>query len=51
MRRVCDIAFMVFALGRVAGAGGEFLDHQDFGSPMDMRIPVSEGVVLSRPKD
>lgn len=51
MRRVCDIAFMVFALGRVAGAGGEFLDHQDFGTPMDMRIPVSEGVVLSRPKD
>jgi succinyl-CoA synthetase alpha subunit/citrate synthase len=51
MRRVCDIAFMVFALGRVAGAGGEFLDHQDFGSPMDMRIPVSEGVVLSRAKD
>jgi succinyl-CoA synthetase alpha subunit/citrate synthase len=51
MRRVSDIAFMVFALGRVAGAGGEFLDHQDFGSPMDMRIPVSEGVVLSRPKD
>ena len=51
MRRVCDIAFMVFALGRTAGAGGEFLDHQDFGSPMDMRIPVSEGVVLSRSKD
>jgi citrate synthase len=51
MRRVCDIAFMVFAVGRVAGAGGEFLDHQDFGSPMDMRIPVSEGVILSRPKD
>ncbi|MHC4241475.1 MAG: citrate/2-methylcitrate synthase, partial [Planctomycetota bacterium] len=51
MRRVCDIAFMLFALGRAAGAGGEFLDHQDFGSPMDMRIPVSEGIVLSRPKD
>ena len=51
MRRVCDIAFMVFAVGRVAGAGGEFLDHQDFGSPMDMRIPVSEGITLSRPKD
>ena len=51
MRRVCDIAFMVFAVGRVAGAGGEFLDHQDFGSPMDMRIAVSEGIILSRPKD
>ena len=41
-RRACDIAFMVFAIGRVAGAGGEFLDHQDYGTPMDMRIPVSE---------
>ena len=51
MQRVCDIAFMVFALGRTAGAGGEFLDHQDFGTPMDMRIPVSENTVLSRPRD
>jgi len=51
MRRVCDIAFMLFALGRAAGAGGEFLDHQDFGSAMDMRIPASEGIALSRPKD
>ncbi|UCF16302.1 MAG: hypothetical protein JSW59_02360 [Phycisphaerales bacterium] len=42
LRRVCDIAFLVFALGRVAGAGGEFLDHQDYGTPMDMRIPVNE---------
>ncbi len=51
VRRVCDIAFMTFALGRVAGAGGEFLDHQDTGSPMDMRIPVDECVMLTRPKD
>jgi citrate synthase len=51
VRRVCDIAFMVFALGRVAGAGGEFLDHQDTGSPMDMRVPVSECTILSRPQD
>jgi len=51
VRRVCDIAFMVFALGRVAGAGGEFLDHQDTGTPMDMRIPISECTMLSRPKD
>jgi succinyl-CoA synthetase alpha subunit len=51
LQRVCDIAFIVFALGRVAGAGGEFLDHQDFGSPMDMRIPVGESAVLTRPKD
>jgi succinyl-CoA synthetase alpha subunit len=46
LKRVRDIAFMVFALGRVAGAGGEFLDHQDYGSPMDMRIPVSEIAIL-----
>jgi succinyl-CoA synthetase alpha subunit/citrate synthase len=51
VRRVCDIAFMTFALGRVAGAGGEFLDHQDTGSPMDMRIPVDECGMLTRPKD
>ncbi len=51
VQRVCDIAFMVFALGRVAGAGGEFLDHQDTGSPMDMRIPVSECTILSRARD
>lgn len=48
LRRVCDIAFMIFALGRVAGAGGEFLDHQDYGTPMDMRIPVSEITALGR---
>ena len=51
VQRVCDIAFMVFALGRVAGAEGEFLDHQDFGSPMDMRAPVEECITLTRPKD
>ena len=51
LKRVCDIAFMVFALGRVAGAGAEFLDHQDFGNPMDMRIPVSECLALTRPTD
>jgi succinyl-CoA synthetase alpha subunit len=46
LQRVRDIAFMVFALGRAAGAGGEFLDHQDYGSPMDMRIPVNEITIL-----
>ena len=51
VRRVCDIAFMTFALGRAAGAGGEFLDHQDFGMPMDMRIPVEECSSLTRPTD
>ena len=51
MTRVCDIAFMVFAVGRTAGAGGEYLDHQDHGSPMDMRTPASEGVALTKAKD
>ncbi|MCP4377285.1 MAG: hypothetical protein GY794_14050, partial [bacterium] len=51
VQRVCDIAFMVFALGRTAGAGGEFLDHQDYGSPMDMRVPVSESKSLTPQRD
>jgi len=51
VRRARDVAFMVFALGRVAGAGGEYLDHQDHGLPMDMRIPVDECTALARPKD
>jgi len=51
VRRARDVAFMVFALGRVAGAGGEYLDHQDHGTPMDMRIPVDECTALTRPKD
>jgi len=34
-----------------AGAVVEFLDHQDFGKPMDMRIPVSECLTLTRPTD
>ena len=51
VQRVRDMAFMIFALGRVAGAGGEFLSHQDFGSPMDMRIPVKECISITRAKD
>ena len=51
IQRVRSIAFLVFALGRAAGAGGEFLDHQDFGSPMDMRVAVADCEVLTRPKD
>jgi len=51
VRRVCDIAFMVFALGRVAGSAGEYLDHQDSGTPMDMRVPVAECLTLSRSFD
>ncbi len=42
IQRVLDIPFLSFALGRVAGGAGEFLDHQDHGLPMDMRVPVKE---------
>jgi citrate synthase len=51
VRRVMDIAFAVFALGRAAGGAAEFLDHQDFGTEMDMRVPVAECRALSRPRE
>ncbi len=50
-QRAVDIPFLAFALGRAAGGAAEFLDHQDFGNPMDMRIPASETRALVRPKD
>lgn len=40
--RAADLAFLGFALGRAAGGAGEFLDHRDFGTALDMRIPVEE---------
>jgi succinyl-CoA synthetase alpha subunit/citrate synthase len=40
--RAADLAFLGFALGRAAGGAGEFLDHRDYGTPLDMRIPVEE---------
>ena len=49
-KRAVDIPFLVFSLGRAGGGAGEFLDHQDFGQEMDMRIPVSECQALSRPR-
>lgn len=48
--RARDIPFIAFALGRVAGGAGEFLDHQDYGTEMDMRVPVSECKALTRPR-
>ena len=51
VRRVMDIAFSLFALGRAAGGVAEFLDHQDFGTEMDMRVPVAECRSLSRPRE
>ncbi len=41
-QRAMDLAFLGFALGRAAGGAGEFLDHRDFGQPLDARVPVSE---------
>jgi succinyl-CoA synthetase alpha subunit/citrate synthase len=49
--RVRDVAFLVFAVGRAAGVGGEYLDHQDHGTPMDMRVPTEECTALVRPAD
>ncbi|KPK75653.1 MAG: hypothetical protein AMJ79_10435 [Phycisphaerae bacterium SM23_30] len=51
VRRVCDIAFLVFALGRAAGAAGEYLDHNDYGLPMDMRIPARDCIALTRSRE
>lgn len=48
IQRAIDLPFLVFALGRVAGGAGEFLDHRDSGTAMDMRIPVSECTFLGR---
>ncbi len=50
VRRAVDIPLAAFALGRAAGAAGEFLDHADFGLDMDMRVPVSECEALTRPR-
>jgi len=51
VQRVQDCAFLGFALGRAAGGAGEFLDHQDYGTPMDMRIRSSDCQSLTRPRD
>jgi succinyl-CoA synthetase alpha subunit len=49
--RAVAIPFSAFALGRAAGGAAEYLDHQDFGTAMDMRIPASETKALVRPRD
>jgi succinyl-CoA synthetase alpha subunit/citrate synthase len=50
LKRAVDIPLVAFALGRVAGAAGEFLDHQDHGTEMDMRVPPSECEILTKPR-
>jgi succinyl-CoA synthetase alpha subunit/citrate synthase len=51
LERAADLPFLAFALGRAAGGASEFLDHQDHGQPMDMRIPAGEVKSLTRAKD
>lgn len=51
LKRALDLPLVAFALGRAAGAAGEFLDHQDHGAEMDMRVPVSECEILTRPRE
>jgi len=51
LSRTRDIPFIAFALGRAAGGAGEFLDHQDFGTEMDMRVPVKECRSLTGPRN
>jgi citrate synthase len=51
LARVYDLPFLTFALGRVAGGAAEYLDHREYGTDMDMRIPNSECRFLIRPKD
>jgi len=51
VERAIDLPFLAFSLGRVAGGAGEYLDHRDSGTPMDMRVPVSECHFLGREQD
>ncbi len=51
IERAIDLPFLAFALGRVAGGAGEYLDHRDSGTAMDMRVPVSECQFLGREQD
>jgi|GEM_PF-221099 len=50
LKRAMDIPLVAFALGRAAGAAGEFLDHQDHGTDMDMRVPTAECEMLTKPR-
>ena len=49
--RAADLAFLGFALGRAAGGAGEYLDHRDYGTPLDARIPVTECEALTPPRE
>jgi succinyl-CoA synthetase alpha subunit len=51
VERAVDLPFLAFALGRVAGGAGEYLDHRESGTDMDMRIPVGECQFFGRAQD
>lgn len=51
VERAVDLPFLAFALGRVAGGAGEYLDHRESGTDMDMRVPVGECMYLGRIQD
>jgi hypothetical protein len=51
VERAVDLPFLAFALGRSAGGAGEYLDHRESGTDMDMRVPVKECVFLGRIQD
>jgi citrate synthase len=51
VERAVDLPFLAFALGRVAGGAGEYLDHRESGTDMDIRVPVSECRFLGRNQD
>lgn len=51
VERAVDFPFITFALGRVAGGAAEYLDHREYGTDMDMRVPVDECKTLVRARD
>ena len=51
VQRAVDLPFLAFALGRVAGGAGEYLDHRESGTDMDMRVPVDQCEFLGRAQD
>ena len=51
LERAVDLPFIAFALGRVAGGAGEYLDHRESGTAMDMRVPVGRCRFLGRDQD
>ena len=51
LERALDLPFLTFALGRAAGGAGEYLDHRESGTDMDMRVLVEECRYLGRNLD